>query len=226
MQRHERGKKLLHSVLVQVSCRMPGDHDRGRLLPAFRPTRCQLPPGCPFLHRGNPQGHGLSSAGLGALALGPRRRRPLPTGRGPARAPPATAPGWAPRRIAAGRRRQRCLTRSRRRPCEASLAARAAPGPPRRLCGEWGVGGEGVSAASPGATFGGQTPSPSAQLARLWFSGRPRGGEPVTSRRAFRSRGRGREGGSGRPRGSGSRGRRGSRTFPWPRRRGPAAGGS
>lgn len=35
------------------------------------------------------------------------------------------------------------------------------------------------------------------ELARLWFSGRPRGGEPVSSRRAFRSRGWGRQRGSG-----------------------------
>lgn len=35
------------------------------------------------------------------------------------------------------------------------------------------------------------------ELSRLWFSGRPRGGEPVSSRRAFRSRGWGRQRGSG-----------------------------
>lgn len=53
----------------------------------------------------------------------------------------------------------------------------------------------------------------------LHLPGRPFRGPP-------RSRDLGRGEGAGQAAGSGSRGRRGSRTFPWPRPRGPAVGGS
>lgn len=208
---------MLRPVPVQVSLLTLGPNIRGDFCWQHSDP---LVPGCfPRLSLFSPGKPSRTSSEL-CGARNPQPRAPLPAAPAGARTRTGSPSPDAWKR----REEEAALLNRGSPPALGSTPGRS--GCPR-VAWEWDLGGEGIPIPSPGAAFDGPTPSPSAHLAE---------GSPVPlglpSRRPPAIRERGREAGAGRAAGPRSRGSwgswgiRGSPTFPWPRRRGPAAGGS